>query len=40
MMLGLDLVSVNEGDITLNGVLLKQAEPLFQNGMNVLVHIT
>lgn len=33
-MLGLDLVSVYQGNISLNSVLLKQNEPFFQNGIN------
>ncbi|TSK16074.1 SCO-spondin [Bagarius yarrelli] len=35
MMLGLDLVSVHKGNISLNSVLLKQNEPFFQNGVSV-----
>ena len=32
MMLGLDLVSVRLGNLTLNNVQVGQGEPLFQNG--------
>jgi hypothetical protein len=32
MMLGLDLVSVHLRNLTLNGLLVPQGEPLFQNG--------
>ncbi|KAK3550976.1 hypothetical protein QTP70_011458 [Hemibagrus guttatus] len=35
MMLGLDLVSVHKGNISLNSVLLKQGEPFFQNGVSI-----
>lgn len=32
MMLGLDLVSIHLRNLTLNGLLVPQGEPLFQNG--------
>ncbi|GAA6107134.1 SCO-spondin isoform X2 [Tachysurus ichikawai] len=35
MMLGLDLVSVYKGNISLNSVLLQQGEPFFQNGVSI-----
>ncbi|XP_070960618.1 SCO-spondin [Oncorhynchus clarkii lewisi] len=35
MMLGLDLVSVHLRNLTLNGLLVPQGEPLFQNGVSV-----
>uniref|UniRef100_A0A8C4ZJ04 SCO-spondin n=1 Tax=Gadus morhua TaxID=8049 RepID=A0A8C4ZJ04_GADMO len=35
MMLGLDLVSVRLGNLTLNNVQVGQGEPLFQNGVSV-----
>ncbi|KAG1934323.1 otogelin-like protein [Pimephales promelas] len=35
MMLGLGLVSVHKGNMTVNGVSLPQGEPLFQNGVSV-----
>ncbi|KAJ8010539.1 hypothetical protein DPEC_G00076130 [Dallia pectoralis] len=35
MMLGLDLVSIHLRNLTLNGLLVPQGEPLFQNGVSV-----
>ncbi|XP_053349644.1 SCO-spondin [Clarias gariepinus] len=35
MMLGLDLVSVHKGNISLNSVLLQHGEPFFQNGVSI-----
>ncbi|ROI48994.1 SCO-spondin [Anabarilius grahami] len=35
MMLGLGLVSIQKGNLTLNGLALPQGEPLFQNGVSV-----
>lgn len=40
MMLGLDLVSIHKSNVSLNGLILPQREPIFQNGMNGAVEIT
>ncbi|XP_037393266.1 SCO-spondin [Pygocentrus nattereri] len=35
MMLGLDLVSIHKSNMSLNGLILPQGEPFFQNGVSV-----